>query len=193
MFVGPIMGKFLDYSHHIYRCTYLASFGLTVPALLAGFLLHSKFMARGRPIGWPDCRHLHWRPHWRLADCSAVDVLLHGGSRIGGCGAAFREVFKTVEPGLHFKLPFGIDSVTVLPTQRQLKLEFGFSTSGYTTNPIQASQNPEEEKSMVTGDLNAALVEWVVQYRIEDPRQYLFDVRNPGKPSAICPKPQCVR
>jgi hypothetical protein len=49
LFVGPIMGKFLDYSHHIYRCTYLASFGLTVLALLAGFLLHSKFMARGGP------------------------------------------------------------------------------------------------------------------------------------------------
>jgi membrane protease subunit HflK len=93
----------------------------------------------------------------------------------------FGKFFKTVEPGLHFKLPFGIDSVTVLPTRRQLKLEFGFSTSGYTTNPIQASQNPDEEKSMVTGDLNAALVEWVVQYRIEDPRQYLFDVRNPGE------------
>jgi regulator of protease activity HflC (stomatin/prohibitin superfamily) len=37
-----------------------------------------------------------------------------------------------------------------------------------------------EEKSIVTGDLNAALVDWVVKYRIEDPRQYLFDVRNPG-------------
>ena len=71
-----------------------------------------------------------------------------------------------------------IDAVTVLPIRRQLKLEFGFSTAGY-TNPIQAGQDPEEEKSMVTGDLNAALVEWVVQYRIEDPRQYLFDVRNP--------------
>ena len=90
----------------------------------------------------------------------------------------FGKFLKTVEPGLHFKLPFGIDHVTVLPTRRQLKLEFGFSTAGY-TNPIQAGQDPEEEKSMVTGDLNAALVEWVVQYRIEDPRQYLFDVRNP--------------
>jgi hypothetical protein len=49
MFVGPIMGKFLDYSYHIYRCTYLASFGLTGLALLAGFLLHSKFMALGGP------------------------------------------------------------------------------------------------------------------------------------------------
>src|SRR5436305_3910260 len=93
----------------------------------------------------------------------------------------FGKFLKTVEPGLHFKLPFGIDQVTVLPTRRQLKLEFGFFTPGYTTNPIQASQDQDEEKSMVTGDLNAALVEWVVQYRIADPRQYLFDVRNPGE------------
>jgi membrane protease subunit HflK len=62
-----------------------------------------------------------------------------------------------------------------------LKLEFGFSTPAYTTNPIQAGLDPDKEKSMVTGDLNAALVDWVVQYRIEDPRQYLFDVRNPGE------------
>ena len=93
----------------------------------------------------------------------------------------FGKFLRTVEPGLHFKLPFGIDAVTVLPTRRQLKFEFGFTTSGYLTNSIQAGQDPEEEKSMVTGDLNAALVEWVVQYRIEDPRRYLFDVRNPGE------------
>jgi len=100
------------------------------------------------------------------------------GAESEGVVLRFGKFFNTVEPGLHFKLPFGIDAVTVLPTRRQLKLEFGFSTAGY-TNPIQAGEDPEEEKSMVTGDLNAALVEWVVQYRIEDPRQYLFDVRNP--------------
>jgi membrane protease subunit HflK len=92
----------------------------------------------------------------------------------------FGKFLKTVEPGLHFKLPFGIDRVTVLPTRRQLKLEFGFSTPGY-TNPDQPGKDAREERSMVTGDLNAALVEWVVQYRIEDPKQYLFDVRNPGQ------------
>ena len=100
------------------------------------------------------------------------------GAESEGVVLRFGKFFKTVEPGLHFKLPLGIDAVTVLPIRRQLKLEFGFSTAGY-TNPLQAGQDPEEEKSMVTGDLNAALVEWVVQYRIEDPRQYLFDVRNP--------------
>src|SRR6266404_9451921 len=102
------------------------------------------------------------------------------GPESQGVVRRFGKYFQTVDPGLHFKLPFGIDAVTVLPTRRQLKLEFGFSTAGY-TNPIQAGQDPKEEKSMVTGDLNAALVEWVVQYRIEDPRQYLFDVRNPAE------------
>jgi membrane protease subunit HflK len=92
----------------------------------------------------------------------------------------FGKFLKTVEPGLHFKLPFGIDRVTVLPTRRQLKLEFGFVTPGY-TNPHQPGKDAREERSMVTGDLNAALVEWVVQYRIEDPKQYLFDVRNPDQ------------
>jgi membrane protease subunit HflK len=91
----------------------------------------------------------------------------------------FGEFHDKVEPGLHFKLPFGIDSVTVLPTRRQLKMEFGFYSPGY-TNPDQVGDDQDEEKSMVTGDLNSALVEWVVQYRIDDPKQYLFDVRNPG-------------
>jgi membrane protease subunit HflK len=92
----------------------------------------------------------------------------------------FGKFLKTVEPGLHFKLPLGIDEVSVLPTRRQLKLEFGFYTSGY-TNIDQPTREQVEEKSMVTGDLNAALVEWVVQYRIDDPKEYLFDVRNPGQ------------
>src|SRR5437764_7268294 len=92
----------------------------------------------------------------------------------------FGKFLKTVEPGLHFKLPLGIDEVSVLPTRRQLKLEFGFYTSGY-TNTDQPGREQVEEKSMVTGDLNAALVEWVVQYRIDDPKEYLFDVRNPGQ------------
>ena len=92
----------------------------------------------------------------------------------------FGKFLKTVEPGLHFKLPLGIDEVSVVPTRRQLKLEFGFYTLGY-TNVDQPARDPVQEKSMVTGDLNAALVEWVVQYRIDDPKEYLFDVRNPAQ------------
>ncbi len=88
----------------------------------------------------------------------------------------FRDVLK---PGLQFKLPLGIDRITIVPVQRQLKLEFGFQTPG-ATNHDQSSDEPEEEKNMVTGDLNMALVEWVVQYRIDDPKMYLFNVREPG-------------
>lgn len=97
-----------------------------------------------------------------------------------GVALRFGKYQGTVEPGLHFKLPFGVDRVEVLPTRRQLKLEFGFYTSGY-TNPDQVARDLDEQKSMVTGDLNAALVEWVVQYRISDPKQFLFDVRDPGQ------------
>ena len=92
----------------------------------------------------------------------------------------FGKFLKIVEPGLHFKIPLGIDDYTEVQTRRQLKLEFGFYTAGY-TNPDQPSRQQLEEKSMVTGDLNAALVEWVVQYRISDPKEFLFDVRNPNQ------------
>ena len=102
------------------------------------------------------------------------------GAESEGVVLRFGRFLNTVQPGLHFKIPFGVDEVIVVPTRRQLKLEFGFATQGYLTNPVQTGEDPAAEKSMVTGDLNAALVEWVVQYRIDDPKQFLFDVRNPG-------------
>ena len=91
----------------------------------------------------------------------------------------FGKYTSTQNPGLHFKLPFGIDSATIVPIRRQLKLEFGFTTPG-ASNPAQASQDPKAERDMVTGDLNAAQVEWILQYSITDPRQFLFELRNPG-------------
>jgi modulator of FtsH protease HflK len=90
----------------------------------------------------------------------------------------FGKYLSTDEPGLRFKIPFGMDTVTKVTTRRQLKLEFGFSTPG-ATSPFQGSHEPEMEKAMVTGDLNEALVEWIVQYRINDPKRFLFDVRDP--------------
>ena len=85
-----------------------------------------------------------------------------------------------VPPGLHFKLPLGIDEATIVPVKRQLKQEFGFSTPGG-QDPYQVSRNGKRETEMVTGDLNAALVEWVVQYRISDPVKFLFEVRDPSE------------
>lgn len=87
---------------------------------------------------------------------------------------------EKVKPGLHFKLPFGVDDVYVLPVKRQLKQEYGFATeSGTNTNQFSDRRGRDREKSMVTGDLNAAEVEWIVQYRIIDPEKYLFKVHDP--------------
>lgn len=91
----------------------------------------------------------------------------------------FGRFIATQPSGLHFKIPLGVDQVLVVPVRRQLKQEFGFGTPG-STNPWQSTSRSDwgDEKSMVTGDLNAALVEWVVQYRIDRPENYLFKVRN---------------
>ena len=90
----------------------------------------------------------------------------------------FGKYVSTQEPGLHFKIPFGVDKVTLVPVRRQEKLEFGYGTPR-ATNPYQVSQEPEQEQDMVTGDLNSARVEWVVQYHIDNPKEYLFSTSDP--------------
>jgi membrane protease subunit HflK len=97
-----------------------------------------------------------------------------------GLVTRFGKYIKEEPAGLHFKVPWGADEVIIVPVKRQLKQEFGFSTRGATNNS-QARPDSQAQSQMVTGDLNAALVEWVVQYRIEDPKKYMFDVRNPGE------------
>ncbi len=91
----------------------------------------------------------------------------------------FGKYIKTVRPGLHFRIPF-VDDFEKVEVRRQHKLEFGFGTSGATNQSQYTSPSEQaQEKAMVTGDLNAALVEWVIQYRISDPQAYLFNVRQP--------------
>jgi membrane protease subunit HflK len=92
----------------------------------------------------------------------------------------FGKYHDKVASGLHVKLPYGVDDVIAVPALRQQKLEFGFATPGF-TNQNQISDEAGLEKSMVTGDLNSALVEWIVQYRISEPEKYLFDVRDPDQ------------
>lgn len=93
----------------------------------------------------------------------------------------FGKFLTITEPGLHFKLPWGIDSVTLVETKRQLKLEFGYGSRG-AQNEYQYNSDfddMEQEKNMVTGDLNAAVVEWVVQFHIADARAYVFNFLEP--------------
>ncbi|MGC8493264.1 MAG: FtsH protease activity modulator HflK, partial [Syntrophobacteraceae bacterium] len=93
----------------------------------------------------------------------------------------FGAVQRTVGPGLHFKLPAGIEKVRTVPTARVLKEEFGFQTAativGRRTQYAQGKAY-KEVSLMLTGDLNVIDVQWIVQYRIEDPVHYLFRVRD---------------
>lgn len=91
----------------------------------------------------------------------------------------FGKYAREAAPGLHFKLPF-VEDMTRVPVQRQLKQEFGFRTVEVGTRTEFATQERRfaDEAVMLTGDLNVAVVEWIVQYRVSDPRKYLFEVRN---------------
>jgi membrane protease subunit HflK len=89
----------------------------------------------------------------------------------------FGKYVRISEPGLHFKAPLGIETVRKVPIQRQLKEEFGFRTLRADVQTEYSTKSFLDESSMLTGDLNAALVEWVVQYRIVDPYKFLFQVR----------------
>jgi membrane protease subunit HflK len=93
----------------------------------------------------------------------------------------FGKYTRTVNPGLNFKLPFGIEQVYKVPVERQLKLEFGFRTSQPGVKTTYSGTDFQEESLMLTGDLNAAEVDWIVQYRINDPYKFLFKVRNAEK------------
>jgi len=91
----------------------------------------------------------------------------------------FGRYVRVANPGPHTKIPFGVEHVLKVPVERQLKQEFGFRT----VNPdIQSTFRKDEktaaESSMLTGDLNVATVEWIVQYKIADPYKYLFKLRD---------------
>lgn len=87
---------------------------------------------------------------------------------------------RSTEPGLHFKIPFA-ESATKVRVKHVFKEEFGFRTLQAGIQTIYAPQRLDDESLMLTGDLNTAVVEWIIQYRIFDPFKYLFEIKNPGK------------
>lgn len=89
----------------------------------------------------------------------------------------FGRYVRTAEPGLHAKLPF-LEQVTRVPVQRQLKEEFGFRTTEPGIQSQYSADSFADESVMLTGDLNVAVVEWIVQYRVTDPYNYLFKLRG---------------
>ncbi len=83
------------------------------------------------------------------------------------------------DPGLHFKVPFGVDRVYLVQTGRVLKEEFGFRTVNPDVRSTYTKKGLEEESLTLTGDLNVSDVEWIVQYQIADPFKFVFRIKNP--------------
>jgi len=92
----------------------------------------------------------------------------------------FGKFVGTQPPGLHFKLPFGVDRAVKVKTKVILQQEFGFRTQGRATGGRSdyTTQGLTAESLTLTGDLNVANVEWIVQYQIADAKKYLFNTRE---------------
>ncbi len=90
----------------------------------------------------------------------------------------FGKFVRTTEPGLHIKIPL-VEKLEKVPVQRQLKMEFGFRTitPGIRTE-YRVTPESARESVMLTGDLNVAVVEWIVQYKIKDAYKYKFKIRD---------------
>lgn len=94
----------------------------------------------------------------------------------------FGQVHDIRGPGLHTKIPFGVDTVELVATERVLKEEFGFRSTGVRdSRTTYSTADFTDESLMLTGDLNIIEVEWVVQYRIQDPIKFLYELREPQR------------
>lgn len=142
-----------------------------------------SLMDRGR-IDFREFRPPHIpveKLRWVLAGVVLLILILGSFYQVQpeevGVVLRFGRYNRTSEPGLRFKLPF-LETVLKVPVQRQLKEEFGFRTEVPGVRTRFARGSFLEESLMLTGDLNVAVVEWIVQYRVSDPYRYLFKVRN---------------
>ena len=101
----------------------------------------------------------------------------------------FGKYITTKGPGLQFKLPFGIDKNYTVNVKTVQTEEFGFRTvrSGRSSNysnsnmssfPVSQYDSKASESTMLTGDLNIVDVEWIIQYLVNDPRAWTFNVNE---------------
>ncbi|MCX7776277.1 MAG: FtsH protease activity modulator HflK [Rectinemataceae bacterium] len=93
----------------------------------------------------------------------------------------FGRYSKTLGPGLHYKLPFGIQKAYVVKAQVIQTETFGFRTLKTGVVTQYSEKKYPEESTMLTGDLNIVDVEWIIQYRITDPKAWLFNVSDRQK------------
>jgi membrane protease subunit HflK len=148
-------------------------------------------MQQKPPFDFNEFR-MPWRPQiprnllrWLIPGVLLIIILFSSFFTIDpeeiGVILRFGKYDRMASPGLHFKLPLGIENLYKIPANRQLKEEFGFRTLDPGVRTQYSRRGYQEESLMLTGDLNAAEVEWIVQFRIGNPYQFLFRVRSAAK------------
>ncbi|UCC94714.1 MAG: FtsH protease activity modulator HflK [Candidatus Omnitrophota bacterium] len=93
----------------------------------------------------------------------------------------FGKLVRTTDPGLHFKLPLGIERVIPVKVEYNYQEEFGFRTKAPGVRTVYSQKSYDEESLMLTGDLNVMNIEWIIQFKVKDPFNVLFKVRNVNK------------
>ena len=91
----------------------------------------------------------------------------------------FGKYVRQTPPGLHMKIPFGVESAKKVKVKKVFKEEFGFRTLKADIRTKYSTRGFNDESLMLSGDLNVAEVEWIVQYKIKDPYKYLFKIVDP--------------
>lgn len=124
------------------------------------------------------------RSMWRaviviVAIVLVVSAFYSVGADEVGVIQRFGRYVRQAEPGLHMKIPFGVDTVRKIKVKKVFKSEFGFRTIRADVRSTYSAKKYLGESLMLTGDLNVAEVEWIVQYRIRDPYKYLFKIKDP--------------
>lgn len=113
----------------------------------------------------------------------AVIIIASGLYSVGademGVVQRFGKYVRQTLPGLHIKIPFGIETARKVKVKKVFKEEFGFRTLKAGVRTTYSSRGYQDESLMLSGDLNVAEVEWIVQYKVKDPYNYLFKIKDP--------------
>lgn len=119
---------------------------------------------------------------WGFIALVVIILLVSGLYSVGadevGVIQRFGRFVRATQPGLHVRLPFGIESLRKVKVKYVFKEEFGFRTVMPGVRTVYSQRNLLEEALMLTGDLNCGVVEWIVQYKVKDPIAYSFNVRH---------------
>ena len=87
----------------------------------------------------------------------------------------FDKVTAVVDPGIHIKIPFGIQQATYVNVNELQKIEIGFRTG----NTNDSTETIDSESKMISGDYNIVNCDFFVEYKISDPVKYLYNSADP--------------